>query len=96
MNPDIEENPTGQVCSTCPNNQNRSCEKRTFDVLIIGAGAIGCSIARELSKYQLKIAVVEQFEDVSQGASKANSGIVHGGYDESHGTLKVAPLLPSQ
>lgn len=59
-----------------------------YDVLIIGAGAIGCSIARELSKFKLNTIVLEAFGDVSQGASKANSGIVHGGYDELNGTLK--------
>ena len=53
------------------------------------AGVIGCSIARELSKYHLKIAVLEKECDVSQGASKANSGIVHGGYDAKHGTKKA-------
>ncbi|KAK9765198.1 hypothetical protein K7432_006670 [Basidiobolus ranarum] len=59
-----------------------------YDVVIIGAGAVGSSIARELSKYKLKILVLEKSDDISQGASKANSGIVHGGYDEKHGTLK--------
>ncbi|KAI9011427.1 glycerol-3-phosphate dehydrogenase [Gaertneriomyces semiglobifer] len=61
---------------------------RPYDVLIVGAGAVGCSIARELSKYKLRTLVLEKADDVAQGASKANSGIVHGGYDERHGTLK--------
>jgi glycerol-3-phosphate dehydrogenase len=82
-------------------NCNSSCErdcgkskKRDFDetvlhdVVIIGGGAIGCSIARELSKYQLDVVLLEKSSDVSQGASKSNSGIIHGGYDEEHGTLK--------
>lgn len=59
-----------------------------FDILIIGAGVIGASIARNLSKYNIKIAVVEKEADVSLGASKANSGIVHGGYAGKSGTLK--------
>lgn len=59
------------------------------DVLIIGAGTIGCSIARELSKTSLNIIVLEKSYDVSQGASKSNSGVVHGGYDDKHGTLKA-------
>ncbi|KAI8852636.1 FAD dependent oxidoreductase-domain-containing protein [Chytridium lagenaria] len=59
-----------------------------YDVVIIGAGVVGCSIARELSKYNLKTIVLEKADDVAAGASKANSGIVHGGYDERHGTLK--------
>lgn len=53
------------------------------------AGVIGCAIARELSKYLgIKIVVLEKESDVSQGASKANSGIIHGGYDAKHGTKK--------
>lgn len=60
-----------------------------YDVLIIGAGVVGCAIARELSRFQLKIAVLEKDSDVSNGTSKANSGIVHGGYDSEPGTLKA-------
>lgn len=60
-----------------------------FDVTIIGAGVIGCSIARELAKYKLKICVVEKGFDVATGASKANSGIVHAGHDAKTGTLKA-------
>ncbi len=59
-----------------------------YDIAIIGAGVVGSAIARELSKYQLKIALIEKNDDVSCGASKANSGIVHGGYDAIPGTLK--------
>lgn len=63
--------------------------KDCYDVLIIGAGVVGCATARELSKYDLKIKVVEKREDVSCGTSKANSGMVHGGYDATAGTLKA-------
>lgn len=59
-----------------------------YDVAIIGGGVIGCSIARELSKYKIKTVVIEQEGDVSCGATKANSGIVHGGYDAAYGTKK--------
>lgn len=59
-----------------------------YDISIIGAGVVGCNIARELSKYDLKISLIEKSYDVSNGASKANSGIVHGGYAAKHGTLK--------
>jgi glycerol-3-phosphate dehydrogenase len=53
-----------------------------YDVAIIGAGCVGANVARELSKFDgLKVIVIEQESDVAQGASKANSGIVHGGYD---------------
>ena len=58
------------------------------DVLIIGAGVVGLSIARQLARYKLRIAVVEKEADVAMGATKANSAIVHGGFAESHLTLK--------
>lgn len=60
-----------------------------FDVIIIGAGVIGCSVARELSKYNLKTCVLERCSDVSEGTSKANSAIIHAGYDAEPGTLKA-------
>lgn len=60
-----------------------------FDVIIIGAGVIGCSVARELSKYNAKILVIEKNEDVCSGTSKANSAIVHSGYDAPNGSLKA-------
>ena len=59
-----------------------------YDITIIGAGVIGCGIARELSRYKLKVLLLDKEGDVSNGASKANSGIVHGGYDAKHGTVK--------
>ena len=55
-----------------------------YDVLIIGAGIVGLTIARRLARYQLKIAIVEKEPDVAMGATKANSAIVHGGFAESH------------
>lgn len=60
-----------------------------LDVVIIGAGVIGCAVARELSKRKLEIAVLEKETDVCEGTSKANSGIVHAGYDALPGTLKA-------
>lgn len=60
-----------------------------YDVAIIGAGAVGSSIARELSKYNLRVCVLEKDQDISNGTSKANSGIVHGGYDAQYGSLKA-------
>ncbi|MBR1757886.1 MAG: NAD(P)/FAD-dependent oxidoreductase [Lachnospiraceae bacterium] len=60
-----------------------------YDVIVIGGGVIGCSIARELSRYAGKIALFEREEDVCEGTSKANSGIVHGGYDAAPGTWKA-------
>lgn len=58
-----------------------------YDVIIIGAGVSGAACARELSKYQLKTLVLEASEDVCTGTSKANSGIVHAGYDAREGSL---------
>lgn len=60
-----------------------------YDVVIIGGGVIGGNIARELSKYKLKVCMIEKEDDVSCGCSKANSGIVHGGYADKPGTLKA-------
>ncbi|MDK0796501.1 NAD(P)/FAD-dependent oxidoreductase [Clostridium perfringens] len=59
------------------------------DIIVIGAGVVGCSIARKLSKYNLDVLVVEKNSDVSEGISKGNSGIVHAGYNEKIGTLKA-------
>jgi glycerol-3-phosphate dehydrogenase len=60
-----------------------------YDVCIIGAGVVGANIARELAKYQVSVCLVEKEEDVGCGASKANSGIVHGGYSDEPGTVKA-------
>ncbi|HDP69017.1 MAG TPA: FAD/NAD(P)-binding oxidoreductase [Candidatus Marinimicrobia bacterium] len=58
-----------------------------FDILIIGAGICGTSIARELTRFKLKIALVDKENDVSNGTTKANSAIIHAGYDPKPGTL---------
>lgn len=60
-----------------------------YDAAIIGGGVIGCAIARELARYDLKVCLVEREEDVCSGTSKANSAIVHAGYDASPGSLKA-------
>ncbi len=57
-------------------------------IAIIGGGVVGCAIARELSKYELDISLFEKGPDVPGGASKANSAIIHSGYDDMPGTLK--------
>lgn len=63
-------------------------QNNVYDVIIIGAGIVGTSIARELSKYNTKVLILEKEADVSMGATKANSAIVHGGYAEDHSQLK--------
>ncbi|MGN0505019.1 MAG: NAD(P)/FAD-dependent oxidoreductase [Lachnospiraceae bacterium] len=60
-----------------------------YDVVIIGAGVIGCAVARELSRYERSIAVLEKEPDVCEGTSKANSGIVHAGFDAVPGSMKA-------
>ena len=60
-----------------------------YDVVIVGAGVIGGMLARQLSRYQLQVCLLEKENDVAMGATKANSGIVHGGYDPEPGTLKA-------
>ena len=76
-----------------------------YDVLIIGAGVSGCAIARELSRYQASVCVLEKGEDVCSGTSKANSAIVHAGFDAQPGSLmaklnvegaKIMPALAKE
>lgn len=59
-----------------------------YDVAIIGAGVLGCALARELSRYRLDVVVLERAHDVGEGSSKANSGIVHAGFHPRGGSLK--------
>nr|WP_307993115.1 NAD(P)/FAD-dependent oxidoreductase [uncultured Niameybacter sp.] len=66
-----------------------------YDIIIIGAGVIGCAIARELSRYQLNTLVLEKANDVCCGTSKANSAIVHAGFDAKPHTLKGQMNAPS-
>jgi len=61
----------------------------TYDVAVIGAGVVGCMIARELSMYDVSVCVLEAAADVAAGTSRANSGIVHAGYDAEPGSLKA-------
>lgn len=58
-----------------------------YDVIMIGAGVSGAAAARELSRYKVRACVLEKAEDVCCGTSKANSGIVHAGYDAKPGSL---------
>ena len=59
----------------------------TYDVAVIGCGVSGAAIAYELSKYDLRILILEKENDVATGATKANSGIMHAGFDPKPGTL---------
>ncbi len=60
-----------------------------FDVAVIGGGVVGGMIARELSRYDLKLCILEKESDVAMGATKANSAIVHAGFDAKEGSLKA-------
>ncbi|MGN0539703.1 MAG: NAD(P)/FAD-dependent oxidoreductase [Candidatus Fimenecus sp.] len=61
----------------------------TYDVAIVGAGVVGGLIARELSRFNISVALLEKCNDVAMGTTKANSAIVHGGFDAQNGTLKA-------
>lgn len=73
----------------------RRNDKVTYDIAIIGAGAVGCAIARELSRYDLKIALLESNPDVGMGTSKASTAIWHTGYDAKPGSLEARLLRRS-
>lgn len=60
-----------------------------YDVTVIGAGVIGGLTARALTRYRLKVCILERESDVAMGASGANSGIAHAGFDADTGTLKA-------
>ena len=60
-----------------------------YDAIVIGAGVVGCAVAQQLSRYDGKLLVIDRMEDVADGASKANSGIVHAGFDAHPGTEKA-------
>lgn len=60
---------------------------KTYDVIIIGAGAVGCAIARELSRYSIRVLVLEKECDVAYGTSGRMSGVVHAGFNNKTGTL---------
>lgn len=62
---------------------------KTYDVIIIGTGVTGCAVARALSRYSLTALVVDRESDVCEGTSKANSAIIHAGFDAVPGTLKA-------
>lgn len=64
------------------------------DVVIIGAGCIGGAVARELSRYMIRVVLLESSDDVSQGATKGNSGIVHAGFDDAPGSQRARFCWP--
>jgi len=73
-----------------PPSQSRELDGATFDAVIIGAGVIGCAIARELAAWDLRIACIEKEEDVAVHTSSRNDGMVHPGFAPKPGTKKAA------
>ncbi|MEI6055686.1 MAG: NAD(P)/FAD-dependent oxidoreductase, partial [Lentisphaerota bacterium] len=68
--------------------------KNDYQVIIIGCGVVGAAIARELSRFDVKVAILEKEADVSFGTSKANSGIIHAGFHSTKGTLMAKFVVP--
>jgi len=66
-----------------------TAKRSEYDIAIIGAGVVGCAAARELSRYDVNILVIDKESDVCEGTSKANSAIIHGGFDAKPNTLKA-------
>ncbi len=60
-----------------------------YDVIVVGAGVVGCALAYRLSRYDLSVLVVERLHDVGEGTSKANTALMHIGYDEQPGSLEA-------
>ncbi|CAJ1954697.1 unnamed protein product [Cylindrotheca closterium] len=77
-----------------PNASSKKSKGTDYDVVIIGAGCVGAAVARELSRYDLTVLMVEAADDVTQGATKGNSGIVHAGYDDKPGTNRSKYCWP--
>ncbi len=65
-------------------------ENRTiYDVIVIGGGVVGCAVLRELSRYDLKLLLLEREADLAEGISKGNSGVIHAGFNVPYGSLKA-------
>jgi L-2-hydroxyglutarate oxidase LhgO len=62
---------------------------RLYDVAVIGGGVVGCAVLRELARYRLRLLLLEREADVAEGISKANSGVIHAGFNVPPGTLKA-------
>ena len=70
-------------------NSVENLRKSPYDVAVIGAGVVGCCTARELARFDLDIVVLEAGTDIACGATRANSGVVHAGYDPQPGSAKA-------
>lgn len=84
-------------CGACPRSRSRHSSAKadgSYDVIIIGAGCIGSAIARELSKTTASVLILEAADDVTQGATKGNSGIIHAGFDDKPGSMRAKYCWP--
>ncbi len=81
----------GYLCKPerLPQLQDDALDGGDWDVVIIGGGISGCAVARELTRYKLRILLVEKHSDVARGASGANNGMVHAGIDLKRPCLKL-------
>jgi glycerol-3-phosphate dehydrogenase len=64
-------------------------ERAVYDVAVIGGGVVGCAVLRELSRYDLKLLLLEKESDLAEGVSKGNSGVIHAGFNVPAGSLKA-------
>lgn len=83
-------------CKRKPKAGGTQMQNDKYDVVVIGGGVVGTAILRELSLYQLKLLLVEKQRDICEGTSKANSGIVHTGFDAKPGTVEAECLKRSR
>jgi glycerol-3-phosphate dehydrogenase len=84
-------------CGACPRSRSRKSAAKadgSYDVVVVGAGCIGAAIARELSKFTASVLLLEAADDVTQGATKGNSGIVHAGFDDKPGSIRAKFCWP--
>ncbi|MGW0732072.1 FAD-dependent oxidoreductase [Streptomyces sp. NPDC002851] len=87
---------TGRLTRTGPVTRAGTQPAAPYDVTVIGAGVVGTAIARELARYRLRTAVVEAREDVGEGTSKANTAILHTGFDAVPGSLEARLVRDGQ
>ena len=82
--------------SVCKTGKEVGMMKRHFDVIVIGGGVIGALTLRELSRYNLKLLLLEAGNDLASGATRANSAIIHAGYDRYRGQKKLHSISEGQ
>eukprot|EP01063_Lacrimia_lanifica_P020350 TRINITY_DN27682_c0_g1_i1.p1 TRINITY_DN27682_c0_g1~~TRINITY_DN27682_c0_g1_i1.p1 ORF type:complete len:693 (+),score=203.56 TRINITY_DN27682_c0_g1_i1:46-2124(+) len=84
----------GKACPRSRTRHSAAHADGSYDVVIVGGGCIGAAVARELSKTTAKVLLIDSADDVSQGATKGNSGIVHAGYDDRPGSVRAQHCWP--